>query len=69
MPQKQNHQADFPEKMGAPALRALLNHKITKLSQLTQYTEVEILDLHGMGPKALGMLKSALRKAGKSFKK
>lgn len=62
-------QSDFPEKMSAPALRALLNAKITKLSQLAKYTEAEIADLHGMGPKALGMLKESMKKAKMSFLK
>lgn len=62
-------QSDFPEKISAPALRALLNAKITKLSQLTKYTEKEISELHGMGPKALHMLKDSLMAMKKSFKK
>jgi hypothetical protein len=65
---KQKH-SDFPKQISAPALRALLNAKITKLSQLTTYTEQEIADLHGMGPKALTLLKKSLMAMKKSFKK
>jgi len=61
--------ADFPPKIGAPALRALLNAGITNLAQLAKYTKVEISDLHGMGPKALGMLEPAMKKAGFVFRK
>jgi hypothetical protein len=60
-------QSDFPESLAAPALRALLSAKITKLQQLAKRTEDEIADLHGMGPKAIGQLKSALRKRNLSF--
>ena len=62
-------QSDFPEHLAAPALCALLNVKITSLSQLTKYTELELLDLYGMGPKALGLLRKALFAKGKSFSK
>jgi hypothetical protein len=62
-------QGDFPEKIGAPALRALQNQKIKTLAELSQYSEEEILDLHGMGPKGVKLLKAAMRKEGLSFKK
>lgn len=61
-------QGDFP-KIGAPALRALLNAKIYNLSQLAKWSEQEVADLYGMGPKALGLLKAALRQKHLSFKK
>ncbi len=60
---------DLPKGLSAPALRALLNADITKLNQLAQYTEGEIVELHGMGPKAFGLLKEALKKQGVFFKK
>lgn len=60
-------QADFPAKLGAPALRALLNEKITSLRALAKYTEKDIRALHGMGPKALSMLKRALKARKLSF--
>jgi hypothetical protein len=61
-------QSDFPEHLSAPALRALLHAKITTLSQLTKYTEKEIANLHGMGPKGVKMLKSSLMAMKKAFK-
>ncbi len=61
--------SDFPEKLPAPALRALLNAKIAKLSQLAKYTEEQVADLHGMGPKAMGMLKVAMKKQKMAFLK
>lgn len=64
---RKEFQSDFPEKLGAPALRALLNAGIKNMKDLTKYTEAEILDLHGMGPKALEKLKSALEEQGLAF--
>ena len=57
---------DFP-KVGAPALRALQNAGYTRLDQLTEVSESELSELHGMGPKALGILRDALAERGKSF--
>lgn len=67
--QRKRLQSDFPEKIGAPALRGLHGAKLTKLSMLTKYTEKEMRALHGVGPKAIRLLKDALRKEGKTFKK
>lgn len=63
---KKKVQSDFP-KTSAPALRALNNAKIYKLAQLQKWTEKDLLALHGMGPKALGILKLALRKRAMKF--
>lgn len=40
---------DLP-KLVSPARRALQNAGITTLEQLTEVTEKELLQLHGMGP-------------------
>ena len=58
---------EFP-KIGAPALRALDKAGITQLSELTSYSEEELLTLHGMGPKAVGLLRDALKEKGMTFK-
>lgn len=65
---KQNDQpeSDFP-KIGAPAQRALAQAGYTQLEQLTRVSEAELGKLHGMGPKALGILRLALREKGLSF--
>jgi hypothetical protein len=60
-------ESDFP-KISAPALRALSNVGIKKLADLKKYTAEELLDLHGMGPKALEILKAALAQCGIGFK-
>ena len=54
-------QHDFPPDLAAPALRALLNAKITKLSQLQRWTESDLIKLHGLGPKAIKQLQVALK--------
>jgi DNA-directed RNA polymerase alpha subunit len=59
--------SNFP-KIGAPATRALEAAGYTNLKQLTKVTEVELAQLHGMGPKALGILREALKAQGLSFK-
>lgn len=60
-----NH--DFPPRMPKPALRALEGAGYTRLDQLTAVTEAELLKLHGMGPKAIGLLREALAARGLSF--
>jgi len=63
-----NEEGDaFPPGMGKPAIRALETAGYTRLAQLTQVTEAELLQLHGMGPKAIGILREALKAAGKPF--
>lgn len=59
--------SNFP-KIGAPATRALEAAGYANLKQLTKVTEAEIAQLHGMGPKALGILRDTLKAQGLSFK-
>jgi hypothetical protein len=66
---RKRRQNEFPDKLAAPALRALLKAKITKLTQLTKKTEAEISELHGMGPNAITKLRKALKAKGLSFRK
>jgi predicted RecB family nuclease len=61
-------QGVLPGIIPAPALRALLGAQITTLAELSQHTEIEIQNLHGMGPKALAILKKQMRTRGLSFK-
>lgn len=58
--------SSFP-KIGAPALRALTGAGYTRLEQLTHATEAKIAKLHGMGPKALRVLREALEEKGLKF--
>ena len=61
-----NTQTNFPQ-IGQPALNALTNAGYTQLEQLTKVTEMELLKLHGMGQKALRILREALAERGLSF--
>lgn len=51
---------DLPRGIGAPASRALAAAGITRLQQLTSISEAELLRLHGVGPKAIRLLREAL---------
>lgn len=65
--QSNSQSNDFP-RLGKPAIRALLNAGITDLQQLSNVTEAEIKQLHGMGPKSIKQLGEALEANGLSFK-
>lgn len=58
----------FLSQIAAPARRALEHEGIDTLSKLADYTEREILRLHGMGPSTIPKLRSALQDAGLTFK-
>ena len=62
------HDSEFLSLLSAPARRALEHHGITSLQQLSQYSENEILQFHGMGPASLPKLRTALQGEGLSFK-
>lgn len=61
-------ETDFPRGIGNPARRALEHAAYTNLKQLTKVSEAELGQLHGMGPKALGILRDTLEAKGWSFK-
>jgi len=71
MSNKKNEQPEsaFPKGVSKPALRALASVGVTSLDQVTRFTETELLALHGMGPKAIGIIKAALLAKGKSLSK
>ncbi|ALC91788.1 DNA-binding protein [Bacillus sp. FJAT-18017] len=58
----------FP-KIPKPAERALISAGFTQLAQLTAIPETELLNLHGIGPKAIRILKEALAENGLDFAK
>ncbi|WP_043932979.1 DNA-binding protein [Bacillus sp. EB01] len=59
---------DFP-KTSKPAERALAGAGFTQLEQLTTISETDLLNLHGIGPKAVRILKEALAEKGLDFAK
>jgi predicted flap endonuclease-1-like 5' DNA nuclease len=59
---------DLPHGIGKPALRALGEVGICTLDDVAKWQESELAALHGVGPKALGILKAALEAQGLSFR-
>lgn len=62
-----NSSSDLPN-IGAPATRALEHEGYTTLKQLTKLSAIDLLQMHGVGPKAIRILKEALKAKGWSFK-
>jgi DNA-directed RNA polymerase alpha subunit len=56
-------------KTSRPAAGALTEASIASLEDLARRTEREVQNLHGMGPKAFGILKAAMAEEGLSFAK
>lgn len=52
---------------GAPAHRALVAQGIVTLEQLSTYPEAWVASLHGVGPKAMRLLRAALADVGLGF--
>ena len=59
----------FLSLLSNPARNTLLYHGIKTLKQLSNYSEKEVLKLHGMGIKSMPILKKALAENGLSFRK
>ena len=68
-PSRRRQQNDDFSLLAAPARRALEREGIVTLRQLSQYSEGEILQLHGMGPSTIPKLRSALKAKGLTFRK
>lgn len=60
-------ESDLPAKLAQPARRALAGAGIQRLEQLSQFSQAEIKQLHGIGPNALEQLRRALAEKGLSF--
>ena len=60
-------ESGFLSLLSAPARAALEQAGISTLTKLSQYSEREILKLHGMGPKSLPILRQALSEAELAF--
>lgn len=59
--------SNLPVGLAAPAQQALAAAGIVRLEQLTRLSEAELLHWHGIGPKALDLLRRALAAKGLSF--
>lgn len=64
---KLDHPDDWPLNSSNPARRALAEIGVTELAQLPKYTERNLLKMHGVGPKAIRLLREALADRGLSF--
>ncbi|WP_114750694.1 RNA polymerase alpha subunit C-terminal domain-containing protein [Pleomorphovibrio marinus] len=63
-------QEGFLSLLSSPARSALVEYLgIDTLEKLSQYSEKEILSLHGMGKASMPILRKALEEKGLSFKK
>ncbi len=60
-------ESDLPVGLSSPARRALVEAGYWRLEQLAKVSEAELKQLHGVGPKALEQLRSALSAKGLSF--
>jgi len=60
---------EFPRAMGRPANAALVTRGVTTLAQVAHCSESELLSLHGVGPKAIRILKEELARIGLAMKK
>lgn len=71
MPSKPMEQPEsaLPKGIGKPATRALAAAGVSRLGQVTRFSEAQLLALHGVGPKAVGIIKAALEAQGKSLAK
>ena len=58
-----------PAGVAKPAQRALANAGITSLEGLAKVSEAKVAALHGVGPKALNLLKAAMAAKGLAFAK
>ncbi|KOP71013.1 RNA polymerase alpha subunit C-terminal domain-containing protein [Cytobacillus solani] len=61
-------QSGFLSKLSSPARNALVHKGIDTLQELSNYTEKEILKLHGIGPASLPIMRRSLQEEGLSFK-
>lgn len=55
---------DLPASIGRPALGALRAAGIDRLSEVARHREDQLLALHGVGPKAVRLLRAELAERG-----
>lgn len=59
--------SDLPSSLSNPSLNAMALVGITRLEQLSQITEKDLLALHGVGPKTIRILAPVMAERGISF--
>jgi predicted flap endonuclease-1-like 5' DNA nuclease len=60
-------ESEFPVSLGKVARRELAVHGITRFDQLTTFTASDLLQIHGVGPKAVRILAEELDARGQRF--
>ena len=60
-------ESDLPAGLSNPARRALIAAGCTRLEEIARLSEKEILQLHGVGPSAIKVLRPALAAQGLTF--
>ncbi|WP_096271266.1 RNA polymerase alpha subunit C-terminal domain-containing protein [Paucisalibacillus globulus] len=58
----------FLSKLSSPARNALLHEGIDTVQKLAMYSEKEILQIHGIGPASLPVMRASLEEEGLLFK-
>ncbi|MEO7040697.1 MAG: helix-hairpin-helix domain-containing protein [Gemmatimonadaceae bacterium] len=58
----------FPPGLSQPALRALASAGYSHLDQLATVDEDDLAALHGMGPKAIQIIRVALKRRGRNLR-
>lgn len=58
---------EFPQSIGRTARRELAVNGFTTFEQLTATTSEELLKIHGVGPKAVRILREELAARGRDF--
>ncbi|PRX49362.1 hypothetical protein B0I33_103397 [Prauserella shujinwangii] len=61
-------ESDLPAGIGKPATRALRQAGLLTLAQVAAHGERDLLALHGVGPKAIRVLREALAEQGMSLR-
>jgi hypothetical protein len=64
---REETESDLPPGLSKPAQRALAGAGYVRLEQFTKVSQAEVLKLHGMGPKALELIRRALAAKGLAF--
>lgn len=53
-------ESNLPTGLSKPAIRALAGAGYLRLEQFAKLSEAEVLQLHGVGPKAMDLIRDAL---------
>ncbi|SDJ27909.1 hypothetical protein SAMN05192558_11456 [Actinokineospora alba] len=59
--------AEIPGRVGKPALRAFAAAGFSTVEQFAQVSAVEVAALHGLGPKAVIVMRESLAELGLTF--